>query len=152
MTKARSEQSHEDIFALDIGTRSIIGIVGRMEGERFRVLALEKENHDQRAMLDGQIEDIDRVAEVAAAVRKRLEARLQMKLNRVCVAAAGRALQSERGTFSLEFEDVQMISEEMVNQLEAGAASDAERTLIAEQDQKFERFFMVGYTDRKSVV
>ncbi len=146
MTKARSEQSHEDIFALDIGTRSIIGIVGRMEGERFRVLALEKENHDQRAMLDGQIEDIDRVAEVAAAVRKRLEARLQMRLNRVCVAAAGRALQSERGTFSLEFEDVQMISEEMVNQLEAGAASDAERTLIAEQDQKFERFFMVGYT------
>ena len=129
MTKARSEQSHEDIFALDIGTRSIIGIVGRMEGDRFRVLALEKENHDQRAMLDGQIEDIDRVAEVAAAVRKRLEARLQMKLNRVCVAAAGRALQSERGTFSLEFEDVQMISEEMVNQLEAGAASDAERTL-----------------------
>ena len=92
MTKARSEQSHEDIFALDIGTRSIIGIVGRMEGERFRVLALEKENHDQRAMLDGQIEDIDRVAEVAAAVRKRLEARLQMKLNRVCVAAAGAAI------------------------------------------------------------
>lgn len=146
MTKARTEQSREDIFALDIGTRSIIGIVGRMEGERFRVLALEKENHDRRAMLDGQIEDIDRVAGVAAAVRKRLETRLQMQLNRVCVAAAGRALQSERGVFSLEFEDVQLIGEEMVNQLEAGAASDAERTLLAEQDQKFERFFMVGYT------
>ena len=146
MTKARTEQGREDVFALDIGTRSIIGIVGRMEGERFRVVALEKENHDQRAMLDGQIEDIDRVAEVASIVRKRLEARLQMRLKRVCVAAAGRALQSERGTFSFEYEDVQQITEEMVNQLEAGAASDAERTLIEEQDQKYERFFMVGYT------
>lgn len=146
MTKARTEQGKEDVFALDIGTRSIIGIVGRMEGERFRVLALEKENYAQRAMLDGQIEDIDRVAEVAAAVRKRLETRLQMRLDRVCVAAAGRALQSERGTFSLEFEEVQLMSEEMINQLEAGAASDAERTLLEEQDQKFERFFMVGYT------
>ncbi len=146
MVKARSEQGREEIFALDIGTRSIIGIVGRMEEGRFHVLALEKENHDQRAMLDGQIEDIDRVAEVAAVVRKRLETRLQMKLKRVCVAAAGRALQSERGSFSLEFESSRRITDEMINQLEAGAASDAERTLLAETTQRYERFYMVGYT------
>ncbi len=146
MVKARSEQGREEIFALDIGTRSIIGIVGRMEEGRFHVLALEKENHDQRAMLDGQIEDIDRVAEVAAAVRKKLETRLQMKLRRVCVAAAGRALQSERGCFAFEFDSNRRITDEMINQLEAGAASDAEKTLLAETAQRYERFYMVGYT------
>ncbi len=146
MTRARTEQDREDIFALDVGTRSIIGIVGRMEQGRFRVLALEKEDHGQRAMLDGQIEDIDRVADVAAAVVKRLEARAQTRLKRVCVAAAGRALQSERGTFSMECDTVRKIDDAMIDQLEAGAASDAERVLAEELGQRYDRFYMVGYT------
>ena len=65
MPEAMKEQEKKDIFALDIGTRSIIGVVGRVESGRFHVLAIEKENHGQRAMLDGQIEDIERVAAVA---------------------------------------------------------------------------------------
>ena len=55
-------QDGELIFALDIGTRSIIGIVGKVEDERFQVLAIEREEHSKRAMLDGQIEDISQVA------------------------------------------------------------------------------------------
>ena len=65
----RAPQDSEMIFALDIGTRSIIGIVGRVEDERFRVLAVEKEEHGKRAMLDGQIEDIAQVAKVARKVQ-----------------------------------------------------------------------------------
>ena len=99
----RAPQDSEMIFALDIGTRSIIGIVGRVEDERFRVLAVEKEEHGKRAMLDGQIEDIAQVAKVARKVTDRLEEKLDCKLQRVCVAAAGRALRTEKGSFSLEF-------------------------------------------------
>ncbi|MDE7243652.1 MAG: hypothetical protein K2O18_06715, partial [Oscillospiraceae bacterium] len=58
-------QDADLIFALDIGTRSIIGVVGRVSEERLQVLAIEKEEHGRRAMLDGQIEDIDQVAKVA---------------------------------------------------------------------------------------
>ncbi|MEG1683675.1 MAG: cell division protein FtsA, partial [Oscillospiraceae bacterium] len=80
------------IFALDIGTRSVIGVLGRAEGERFHVLAIEKEEHGRRAMLDGQIEDIEQVSKVARMVTDRLEAFAGVPLTRVCVAAAGRAL------------------------------------------------------------
>ncbi len=146
MANLRGEQGKEHVFALDIGTRSIIGLVGRMEEGRLHVLALEQEDHGQRAMLDGQIEDIDRVAEVAARVRGRLETRLQMRLKRVCVAAAGRALQSERASFSLEYDAVRRISDDMIGQLEAGAATEAEKILMQEQTQQYDRFFMVGYT------
>ena len=61
----RKGQDKDIIFALDIGTRSIIGIVGKVEDERFQVLAIEREEHSKRAMLDGQIEDISQVAKVA---------------------------------------------------------------------------------------
>ena len=87
--EANKDQELEDIFALDIGTRSIIGVVGRVEGEKFHVLAIEKANHGQRAMLDGQIENIEQVTKVARGVIQRLSGRTRLRLRRVCVAAAG---------------------------------------------------------------
>jgi len=146
MPEKYQQQTKEEIFALDIGTRSIIGIVGRVEGGRFRVLAIEKENHNQRAMLDGQIEDIDRVADVARVVVNRLESKLKKKLSYVCLAAAGRALKSERAEFRLELSGVQHITEEIVGQLEAGAVSKAEEVIMSQPDQQSARFYMVGYT------
>ena len=39
------EQDQELIFALDIGTRSIVGVVGRMVKDRFKVLAQQCANN-----------------------------------------------------------------------------------------------------------
>ena len=55
MPEIRTEQDPGVIFALDIGTRSIIGMLGRAEEGRFHVSAIEKEGHGRRAMLDGRI-------------------------------------------------------------------------------------------------
>jgi len=140
------EQGRDDVFALDIGTRSIIGVVGRVENGRLHVLAIDKENHGQRAMLDGQIEDIGKVAAVARTVIDRLEKRLKMKLAHVCVAAAGRALKSEQASFRLELPSVQQIDDEMIGQLEAGAVSKAEEEIMSQPDMQNNRFYMVGYT------
>lgn len=141
----RAAQDSGMIFALDIGTRSIIGIVGRVEDERFRVLAVEKEEHGKRAMLDGQIEDIAQVAKVARKVTDRLEKKLDCTLQRVCVAAAGRALRTEQGSFSLEFPEVTRINNDTVNRLESGAVSEAEACLSQGEDSQ-RRFYLVGYT------
>ena len=51
-------QAEQTIFALDIGTRSIIGMVGTVENEKIRIIAIEREEHTERAMIDGQIENI----------------------------------------------------------------------------------------------
>ncbi|MBO4913660.1 MAG: pilus assembly protein PilM [Oscillospiraceae bacterium] len=146
MAEIRKEQENNIIFALDIGTRSIIGVVGVVEGRRLHVLAIEKQDHGQRAMLDGQIENIEQVAEVAREVIARLEKRTKIHLTRVCVAAAGRALKSESASFTLELGSLQMITEDVVNQLEAGAVSEAEHTLREQSGMQSEQYYMVGYT------
>ena len=133
------------IYALDIGTRSIIGVAGRVSEERLEVLAIEKEEHGRRAMLDGQIEDIDQVAKVARRVTERLETKLGCKLSRVCVAAAGRALRTEKGHYAMELPQVTRIGSDIISQLESGAVADAEGHLGEEQDGQ-RRSYLVGYT------
>ena len=58
------------IFSLDIGTRTVIGIVGIYEDETFKILASCIKNHDRRNMYDGQIHDIDGVTKVVREVKE----------------------------------------------------------------------------------
>ena len=52
------------VFGLDIGTRSIVGTVGYKQSVHdFTVVAQAVKLHDTRAMMDGQIHDINKVAE-----------------------------------------------------------------------------------------
>ena len=90
-------QDKDLIYALDIGTRSVVGVVGRPVGDRLKVLDVELAEHGKRAMMDGQIDDIRQVAGLARTVTGRLEDRLGIRLERVCVAAAGRALRTQIG-------------------------------------------------------
>lgn len=141
-------QAEQTVFALDIGTRSIIGMVGVVEGEKVRIVAIEKEEHTERAMIDGQIENIDKVAALAGKVKQRLESKLHFKLERVCVAAAGRALRTKRAEFEMEISGTELIDDEVISRLEAGAISKAEEAFDAEnraaEDNR--RFYLVGYT------
>ncbi len=126
--KGNQKRSNNTIFALDIGTRSIIGMVGKLENEKVDVIAIEKAEHTGRAMIDGQIENIDQVADLANSVKSRLEEKTGEKLERVCIAAAGRALKTEKVSFDLELDSVQLITEETISRLEAGAISAAEES------------------------
>ena len=48
-------------LVLDIGTRSVVGVVGYLEYGRFKIAAMAQQLHTTRAMLDGQIHDIYKV-------------------------------------------------------------------------------------------
>ena len=61
------------LFALDIGTRSVVGLVGEHRPEEIRVIASQRLEHHTRAMLDGQIHDVPEVAAVLARVKASLE-------------------------------------------------------------------------------
>ena len=84
----------EAVFGLDIGTRSVVGIVGIMKDGVFHVKAQFVKEHDTRAMLDGQIHDIAKVGETIRVVKEKLEKKLRFPLTRVSVAAAGRVLRT----------------------------------------------------------
>lgn len=141
------ELPEEAVFALDIGTRSIIGMVGVPDGDRMQIAAIEKVEHTKRAMIDGQIEDIDQVAGVAGMVKDRLEKKLGCRLTRVAVAAAGRSLRTESVTYEMELPDVQRIDAETVSRLEAGAIGEAEKAFFGgEETERSVRFYLVGYS------
>lgn len=147
MEDLTKEMPGDRVFALDIGTRSIIGMVGIVEGDKLRITAIEQEKHSKRAMVDGQIEDIDQVAKVAKLVKERLEDRLKCKLTKVCVAAAGRALKTQRASYELELPETQRITQEMISRLEAGAISEAEAVFTgSEASEISHQFFLVGHS------
>ena len=140
----------ELVFALDIGTRSIIGIVGKVEGDLFKVLAIESEEHSKRSMKDGQIENIEQVAQVAQRVKKRLESKLHVTLKKVCIAAAGRALRTQKASYEMQLEQTSHIDGELIGRLEIGAVTAAEEAFHKEssaEDEELGRgFFLVGYS------
>ena len=144
MTEYKAQDT-DIVFALDIGTRSVVGIVGTPVGDRLKVLGIEMEEHKNRAMMDGQIDNIQQVADLARIVTERLERQLKVHLEKVCVAAAGRALRTQSGTFALELSDGQPIAAEQISQLETGAVSAAEAALQMDEENR-RQFFLVGYT------
>ena len=139
------EQDQELIFALDIGTRSIVGIVGRMMKDRFKVLAVESAEYSKRTMMDGQIDDIAGVAALVRAVTERLEHKLEVSLKRVSVAAAGRALRTQRGVFSVDLTEERSINASDISEMEAGAVGEAEAALHSSEEGT-QQFYLVGYT------
>ncbi len=147
-TRKTQIQGNDMIFALDIGTRSIIGMVGVVEENRVRITAIEREDHAERAMIDGQIENIEKVSALADKVKKRLETKVKTKLTRVCVAAAGRALRTRRADYELDLPGTQLIDDEIISRLEAGAIGKAEEAFDAENEALNDnrRFYLVGYT------
>ncbi|MDD3429065.1 MAG: cell division FtsA domain-containing protein [Oscillospiraceae bacterium] len=143
--QAEKNRPQEDmVFALDIGTRSIMGVVGYKKDEQFCIVDIEVRAHTKRAMIDGQIEDIAEVAAVANQVKQALEQRLHITLSRVCVAAAGRALKTGTASFLQKLSPKEAITRQMVYQLEMGAVSNAAEQL--EQDEDGLAFYCVGHS------
>lgn len=107
------------VFGLDIGTRSIVGTVGYREDERhFHVVAQVVRMHETRSMLDGQIHDIQKVADTIRSVKEELEERLQYKLEKVCIAAAGRVLKTVTVHTEYEFDEERIVDGECIHTLE----------------------------------
>ena len=148
-TKTKVETFNEDdlIFALDIGTRTVIGIVGFYEKECFRVVAAEICEHKSRAMLDGQIHDIEKVAEVITQVKERLEKTLGVTLSKVAIAAAGRVLKTSQTKLEYDIEQGREITSEIVGSLEVDAIQNAQFKLDNEiSNEEKMTFYCVGYS------
>ena len=146
-TQSRNETL---VFGLDIGTRSIVGVVGYMERNRFKVIAMAEQKHETRAMLDGQIHDIYKVGDTIRKVKNSLENQLERELSDVCIAAAGRVLKTVNSSAEYEFEEETRVTQEHIYSLNLLAVENAHNKINEKEDKA--RFYCVGNTDRKSVV
>lgn len=134
----------ELIFALDIGTRTVVGIVGFHDGQKFRINAFEVEEHKERAMYDGQVHDIELVAKAVLKVKEKLEKKTGFELKRVSIAAAGRTLKTCKVFVEQDSDPTVEVDGELISSLEIEAIQQAQRE-IEEQDSDGQSYFCVGY-------
>lgn len=136
------------VFALDIGTRKIVGLIMEKSGDQYQVLDAEMLEHSTRAMVDGQIHDVEAVAATILRIKEALESRLGVVLESASVAAAGRSLKTVRGHCLKSRLHLNEISNDEERALEIEAVKEAEYKLAqAELAEKTrENYFCVGYS------
>ncbi len=130
-------------FALDVGTRSLIGTVGIVEDNKFKVICEKYLEHEERAMIDGQIHDIDLVAKGVKTIVDDIETELGIKLKEVSIAAAGRFLKTvnAEGIINLNADDE--ITKEDIKNLELISLKAAENEINKTTEGKL---YCVGYS------
>ena len=135
------------IYSLDIGTRNVVGMIGKMENEQFTVIDYEIQSHPERAMFDGQIHDINRVAKVVKSVTLTLEKRNEIELKEVAIAAAGRALKTKDVTVEREMDYGKIINQDLIDNIEMEGIQKAQDILDEESNIRT-RYYCVGYTSK----
>lgn len=134
------------VFGLDIGTRSIVGTVGYKIADKFFVVAQRVKEHETRAMLDGQIHDIQSVARTIEEVKVQLEFAVGKPLKEVCIAAAGRVLQTVTSHVDLEYPSEKEVTEEDILGLDSLGVEKAYEQFQKENTDTDMKFYCVGYT------
>ena len=138
------KQQGDVIFALDIGTRTVVGVLAEKTADGYKLIDMETQAHESRSMTDGQIEDIDAVAAVVKSVKTTLERRQLIKLQRVCIAAAGRALRTLRHSCAHDVSSKRVISAEDIREAELEAVRSAEEAFTEENSTS--SFYCVGHS------
>lgn len=133
------------IFSLDIGTRSVVGVVCENVSGTLKVVGIKSYFHKQRSMIDGQIEDIKEVSRVVGIVKSELEKELNIKLEHVSIAAAGRALKTERISLEREIDSRVPVSHDFIKAMETEALQLAQ-DVFAEASSGNDSFYCVGYS------
>lgn len=134
------------LFALDIGTRSVVGIILEEQNEHFHVIDILMKEHKERAMVDGQIHNVLYVADLIKVIKGELEEK-HGPLKKVSVAAAGRALKTEQASVTVNIKNRPIFTEEDISRLELQAVQLAQAKLLSsKEDEKLNHYYCVGYS------
>ncbi|MBQ9384970.1 MAG: pilus assembly protein PilM [Ruminiclostridium sp.] len=133
------------VFALDIGTRTVVGIVGEYIDDKFYLQDYVSVPHTKRAMVDGQVEDIKQVAKIVAQAKSILEERNGVELAKVSIAAAGRALKTVQVQLEFDVSDRDVLTEDIVKSMEVETIQKAQAQLDASNTGRT-LFYCVGHS------
>ncbi|MFF2795905.1 cell division FtsA domain-containing protein [Lysinibacillus xylanilyticus] len=134
------------LFALDIGTRSVVGIILAEDNDRFHVEDILVKEHKERAMVDGQIHNVMYVADLINEIKHELEEK-HGPLTKVSVAAAGRSLKTEQASVTINIRNRPIFTEEDISRLELQAVQQAQQQLLQhKEDAKISHYYCVGYS------
>ncbi|KAF2955324.1 cell division FtsA domain-containing protein [Marinitoga sp. 38H-ov] len=129
------------MFALDIGTRFIVGVISEMnEDSEIIIKDFAVKEHENRAMLDGQIHDVTKVSKGVEKVISKLKEK-NNDIKNVAVALAGRFLVTTVGEYEQDISKYKYIDINLVKSLELEAVKKAVENLEIEKN-----FYCVGYS------
>ncbi|MGM0501664.1 MAG: cell division protein FtsA [Bacillota bacterium] len=141
------KNEQDAIFALDIGTRTIVGAILEKKDEQLNLKASEVIEHKNRAMLDGQIHNVMEVAQQVKNIKNKLEEKCNLSLDKVGIAAAGRALKTVKSSHQIEFKSKKEIDQDDIKVLEFGAVQNAQQKLASKETENTANgYHFVGYT------
>ncbi|MCG0275261.1 MAG: pilus assembly protein PilM [Thermosediminibacteraceae bacterium] len=140
-----------EVFALDIGTRTVVGVVLHKEGRDIVIKDYEVLEHETRAMYSGQIHDVEVVAGCVRRLKDTLEKRLGYKLDKAAVAAAGRVLITVQTRAEKKISPFKEIDVNDIKSLEADALGKAIKAVSGKSTREaFLDYHCVGYSVIKS--
>lgn len=146
MTRKEAITLSSKLFALDIGTRSVVGIILQEENDHFHVEDILVKEHKERAMVDGQIHNVMYVADLINEIKRELEEK-HGPLTKVSVAAAGRSLKTEQASVTIHIRNRPIFTEEDISRLELQAVQQAQQQLLQQkEDAKISHYYCVGYS------
>ncbi|MDF2557541.1 MAG: hypothetical protein K0R71_1369 [Bacillales bacterium] len=146
MTKKKKESHYKQrVFAVDIGTRSVIGLVGYYEDGKLVVEHGDVQYHKDRVMIDGQIQEIDGVADSIKVIKKNLEKACGQTFTEVAIAAAGRSLITSRTKMEQEIDGLVPIKKNLIDSLETECLQNIYAKMI-EESQEMKDYFCIGHT------
>lgn len=139
-------QNPNHIFALDIGTRTVVGLILEEKNQKFEIIDMLSIEHEERSMLDGQIHDVLSVSKVIKKIKDALEEK-HGPLQQVSVAAAGRALKTKRSNISIDIKGKPLINDYDILHLELSAVQKAQMHLANEEEaNNSAHYYCVGYS------
>ena len=133
------------VFALDIGTRTVVGVIGEYIDDKFYLQDYLSVPHTKRAMVDGQVEDIKQVAKIVSQVKSKLEEKNGVHLTKVSIAAAGRALKTKQVSMEFDISDREALTEDMVKSMEIETIQNAQAELDSTNTGRT-IFYCVGHS------
>ena len=135
-------------LAFDIGTHKIVGLVFRQSGDDIHVLESSFRRHPARSMRDGQIQDVQAVAELLRDMKEELQSATGLQFEGAFVAAAGRALKTSWGRSEEFHPQPVLFTESNRRLLEWQAVADAQARLLEtmQPTEKMRGYYCVAHT------
>ncbi|MFP4460620.1 MAG: cell division FtsA domain-containing protein [Thermotogota bacterium] len=130
------------IYALDIGTRTVIGVLAEKFESNITIYDTIVKEHEERAMLDGAIHDVNKVTKIVQEITKELKEKNDITIEKASVALAGRFLKTSIGESWMDVANEHAISKDTVRILEMEAINKSIESL--ETDGK--EMYCVGYS------
>ncbi len=136
-----------EIFALDIGTREIAGLLMSRTEEGFVIKHASTRQQLPGAMADGQIHRIDAVTQVIVKIKQELEQTRGASLEKAAVAAAGRSLITQTGISTVTSPLSRRFCADSIRALELDAVWSAVKQLANHAGKGVtESYLCVGYS------